>query len=1466
MPVVVTERIQRQIDRLLDQTEAAGGALDWPRVRDLCDGILRLDPDNEDAHAYLAAAGRDTGVAAVALSPTRPVAPSQPQLPDSFVSGRYRVQRFLGEGGRKRVFLAHDTRLDREVAFCSIRSDGLDLIGRQRVLREAQSMGRLGAHPHLVTIHDIGEEDGNPYIVEEFMSGGDVAGLLQGTGDRKQGTGSPIPLERTLQIAKDVCRGLAFIHQAGMIHRDLKPGNVFITADGTAKIGDFGLAVSLDRSRLTQHGMMLGTVSYMPPEQALGGEATLKADLYSLGAMIYEMVTGRPPFVGDDPTAVISQHINTPPVAPSWLTEHCPPALEELILHLLAKDPGARPESATAALAVLATVDPNQKSATHSDSNVLDRLARGVFVGREKELERLRTAFDEAFAGHGGLVMLVGEPGIGKTRTTQELETYARMRGAQVLWGRTHESGGAPPYWPWLQAGNQWVASAGGAAGNLQLSPDTLGELSRIFPFLRQQPNFIEPRAESDPAVAQFRLFAAYATFLHAVAGQSPLVIALDDLHWADKPTLLLLQHISREVSRSRILIVGNYRDTDITRQSALTETLAVVKREGDFERIVLRGLSRDEVDGYIRAKANIEPRREVVDRIFEETEGNAFFLSEVVNLMAEEGTLTKESISDIAIPDGVKEALGRRLNRLSKETNELLQVATVIGREFSYDALVALGERSDDALLKLIEEALDARVIEELDRPGRYRFTHAQMQETLLAELSTTRRVRLHGLVGEALEKLFGSRAEERAAELARHFVEAATLSRGLTAKVSRYAALAAEQAGRQSAWAEAIRWYEAAIAADDDPDPAMLTALAYCYASAFVYADPRALQTLIQALDKYRARGDAGAFAGAVAGMPFATGGPLWEQNQAILEEASALAGGSGADIKVTLRRKLLLFLRMGRGGWNPEEGIRIEAELAELLATHEELSECSALTLVLAGYAAERAGQFSDSGRAMFEASQAYAELGRSNDAVDYLWIASCNASFGGDLVQTRRYLRALRALSEERHDANGLTFFALFTASVALLNWEVEEFQTVINEWGLVKLGNWYQELRGQPEAARADAKSAIPPGGPGVDIHQHGGRAGVFWRAGSVEDATAHFNAWSALWREGGGGSYQRAQAFALVSDCLRGGMGDDELAEIVYREVRAWKNCTAPWGGVGLDAPRGWLALRLGLLGEAQESFEDGLRWAEAESCPIECGLNLQGLAGLAEMRGEVSEAVTLLNRAAGYYQPRGVKLFLDEVVSAKVRLQGLTSTDLRTSIDRVATAVASAHPDLRREAAPDGTVTLLFSDIENSTALNEQMGDAKWMELLRAHNALIRKHLKAHGGFEVKSMGDGFMLAFASARRALECAIAIQAELGALEAMQRPETAAATGIRVRTGLHTGEVVREGEDFFGKHVNLAARVAGQARGGEILVSQLFHDLVAPSGAFAFDEGRDLPLKGLAGIHRVYQVVFPSDPG
>ena len=263
-------------------------------------------------------------------------------------------------------------------------------------------------------------------MVQPPMGGGDVEELIEDID-------GPLPLEQALQIANQTAQGLVFAHSKGIIYRDLKPGNVWLDDDGNAKIGDFGLAIAIDRSRLTVEKLMVGTVNYMPPEQATGGEVTPRADLYSLGAMLYEMTTGRVPFMGDDGIAVISQHVNTPPVAPSWHNPNIPKTLDSLIIRLMSKNPDERPQSADEVVVALDAVDLSVvEEAVDGKQTSLDSMAGGVFVGRQREMDNLKSIFEEVLSGKGRMVTLVGEPGIGKTRTAQELATYAGMRGAQV--------------------------------------------------------------------------------------------------------------------------------------------------------------------------------------------------------------------------------------------------------------------------------------------------------------------------------------------------------------------------------------------------------------------------------------------------------------------------------------------------------------------------------------------------------------------------------------------------------------------------------------------------------------------------------------------------------------------------------------------------------------------------------------------------------------------------------------------------------------------------------------------------------------------------------------------------------------------------------------------------------------------------------------------------------------------------
>jgi tetratricopeptide (TPR) repeat protein len=736
--------------------------------------------------------------------------------PTSFANGRYEVKESLGEGGKKKVYLTHDTLLDRDVAFALIKTEKLDDASRTRVNREARAMGRLGDHPNIVTIHDIGEHQGQPYIVIPVMPGGDVESLIEQAPEHR------LPIDEAVGIAKAVCRGLEFAHAKGIIHRDIKPGNIWLGADGTAKIGDFGLALAVDLSRLTQPGMMVGTVTYMPPEQAMGGKVTAKVDLYSLGAMLYEMVTGRPPFVGDDSIAIIGQHINTPPVSPTWHRADLPPALETLILQLLEKDPEKRPESATVVLQALETIEAGKaEKEALKEAPAENPLYRRVFVGREPELKQLQSAFDGAISGQGALMMVTGEPGIGKTALCEQLATYVTLRGGRTLVGHCYEAGSLSlPYLAFVEALRSYVLSRDPKDLKEELGSGA-ADVARIVSEIRERLK-IKLRTQKDPEEERYRLLQGVSEFLTNAAAVQPMLVVLEDLHDADKGTLEMLTHLSRNLAGARLLIVGTYRDIEVDRSHPLSAALAELRRVSTYGRVLLRGLNADEVRRMLEGITRESVPWGLAEAVHRQTEGNPLFVQEVVRYLAEEGLITrkeggwrptKDTPLEMSIPEGLRDVIGKRLSRLSPECNQLLAIASVIGREFALETLKAVAGINEDVFVNALKEAVRLSILEERFQRGavRYRFTHAFFRQTLYEEMIAPQRLKLHRRVAHSLETLYAKRLEEHATELAEHFshsTDPADLARAVS-----YAEMGAKRATDVYASGEAVRLLEQAL-----------------------------------------------------------------------------------------------------------------------------------------------------------------------------------------------------------------------------------------------------------------------------------------------------------------------------------------------------------------------------------------------------------------------------------------------------------------------------------------------------------------------------------------------------------------------------------------------------------------------------------------------------------------------------
>ena len=861
-------------------------------------------------------------------------------------AGRYRIERLLGEGNTKRVYLAHDERLGREVALAVLKTEGLDGEQLLRFHAEARAMARLGDHPHVVTIHDLGIEDGAIYLVTEYLSGGDLRDRLAAAEGRR------LPVALTLALGTQLASALAHAHARGVVHRDLNPGNVWFAADGRAKLGDFGLGVSLARARMVRDGLLATSVAYMAPEHALGHPADARGDLYSLGAMLYEMVTGRPPFLGDDAIAVLSQQIHAVPVAPSWLNPAVTPSLELVIMRLLAKAPAERPASAADTLAILAAAEAattGRAAAARADAsaNPLDRLAAGAFVGREDVLRTLRDGVEGALSGHGSCVLLVGGAGIGKTRTAHEAATYARLRGARFLEGSSDEDEGAPAYWPLVQALRAWAGGRARAELRADLGDDA-GVLATLLPELRRWYRDLPDPPTLDAASARFRLFEAVARVLTGASRREPLVLLCDDLHWADQATLRLLQFLAQHARDGRVLLIGTYRPHEVRTDDARAAVIGDLRRHA---RVVdLIGLGEADVGRFVETVAGMRVAPDIVAALHRRTEGNPLFVTEVVRLLAASGRLERVSAAEIAsteLPEGVRHAIRRRLAALSRPSRRVLEIAAVGGAEIGVELLAqtlagdaAAGAASEpDATagspeaahprsagdtavvaararaLGALSEAVGARIVAPREgHAGRYRFTHALVREALYESLSELDRIDLHRRLGEALERA-ASGGEAPVADLAHHFFKAA--AGGTAGKAARYAIRAGDEALANWAHEEAVRHYERALAALDlaggDDHARCDVLLALAGARSRVGESEAARDGVRQAAALARTIGPAAHLARAALGYPIGltaadvSAGHFDPEAVALLEEALAALGPADGELRVRVLARL-------------------------------------------------------------------------------------------------------------------------------------------------------------------------------------------------------------------------------------------------------------------------------------------------------------------------------------------------------------------------------------------------------------------------------------------------------------------------------------------------------------------------------------------------------------------------------
>src|SRR5262245_16791917 len=445
---------------------------------------------------------------------------------------------------------------------------------------------------------------------------------------------------------------------------------------------------------------------------------------------------------------------------------------------------------------------------------------RQPFVGRDAQLAVLRAALATSAAGNLRVVLLAGEPGIGKTRTLAEIAREARTRGTRWLEGRCYEGEGAPPFWPWVQVLRELVAEVPAPALAAELGPGA-ADVAELLPELRRRLPRLPRPDDMGSDQARFRVFESITALLGRAAARAPLAVALDDLHWGDADSLRLLDFVAAARRTMPLLLLGAYRDVEVRRDRPLARLLGALAGRTNVERVELRGLDRAAVTELVTAVAG-EPRPDVSSTLAERTAGNPFFVRELLRLLEDEGRLAAgaDALSELALPQGVRDAIGRRLDRLSPACNDVLRTAAVAGRSFDLRVLATLIETPREALLELLAEAQAAGILTETpESAGRLAFSHALIHQSLHDELSMPRRVALHRRAGEALESLYAGRADAPAAEIAHHFFESST--GGDARRAVDWCERAADRALSLCAYDDGARHLARALEALDHGDP---------------------------------------------------------------------------------------------------------------------------------------------------------------------------------------------------------------------------------------------------------------------------------------------------------------------------------------------------------------------------------------------------------------------------------------------------------------------------------------------------------------------------------------------------------------------------------------------------------------------------------------------------------------------
>lgn len=752
--------------------------------------------------------------------------------------GAYLIQKTLGGGGMGVVYLVEDQEGGGQYALKLLSSSQTPTEQEaRRFRREFLTLVRL-RHKNIIEVYESGIYKDALYFVMEFVQGPTLSAHFLSSDIPKEDQvearlfylNQPNRILDILKATQQICDALAWIHNQGIIHRDLKPDNIMMTSDSTVKLLDFGIAKRWGKQEHTQVGSIMGTFTYISPEQAECEDVDGRSDLYSLGVILYELLMGRPPFVAEEPIGRLYMHLHKPPPLPRTINPHIHPELERIVLRLLEKTPAKRYNRAedlkTALSDVVQTIRYATGAQTQPKLDIPDFHIRNIeLIGRTQERTSLLKHVSALHESKGGLLLLSGQRGIGKTKLARNILATARQQNIECCTARCVSE--APPYAVYQELLEQLRVLL---TMQHDTHPSTLwGEQGQAW-FSMMQGVVIESKPDEDSILdtlstssgarteeEKAQLFESCRTILEAALHITPLILFIDDLMFADEISLELTEHLivwnAHAATPHKLLIIGTFRNEDLGSEHPLHRILLHLSAKRLYQLYDLQPLSRDEVREMATSMLGLPPAEEALEQLMRQSIGIPFFVEELIKAWEEEKHLMEagdcwyllthafageETSSDPGkLPPSLKKRLLRRLDRISETSTQVISWLAVVGQESTFELLQELSELPETPFLECIEEVLQHKILLEDWSTGveRYRFAHPEFQEVLYQQLTEDQKLLAHGRVAATFKESHAT--ESNFEQLAHHFLLANEREQGAW-----YLLLAAEQQLRALAY----------------------------------------------------------------------------------------------------------------------------------------------------------------------------------------------------------------------------------------------------------------------------------------------------------------------------------------------------------------------------------------------------------------------------------------------------------------------------------------------------------------------------------------------------------------------------------------------------------------------------------------------------------------------------------------